>query len=327
MTAKKIRREKSGKWKECRVTNSLIIQIVILLIVIVLSIYLILVKPGEDLIQEVIPEVMLSEEMSENVDETIVSYLELYIGVLNINIKNKTIEKLGGHYIWIANVSTISRNRLVNFEIHVGLDEEKNPKVEKILEWIEMPEEPRTLISIPGKISCSYGEKILIQIFIDPYDPWSREYNELIEQFEDKFKGDIDVAYRLVRTYSMDSWTEDIANTFKYLKCVAKIRSDDLEKFRATKNCIYQKYEEKNQTLNETAVIECALLSEIDKEELKNCTEEEALKLIAIDETFAATYLGAPSTPTIVIDCRYKTWPTFINRGMCYLYPELDSCQ
>jgi hypothetical protein len=83
----------------------------------------------------------------------------------------------------------------------------------------------------------------------------------------------------------------------------------------------------KNTTLNENEILECVQGTGISTTAVQMCVENDGPKQLSEDETFGVTYLGEITTPMIVIDCRYRTWPIFAEVVMCHLYPELEECK
>ena len=64
------------------------------------------------------------------------------------------------------------------------------------------------------------------------------------------------------------------------------------------------------------------------KTEIQTCASGDAvLSDLATDQRFAETFLGTATTPMIVIDCRYSTYPLFAEYAYCYLYPDNKECK
>lgn len=254
---------------------------------------------------------------AEKVDGAIVDYITLYYGLINVTILDKSFED----GVWTVDISAISHYYPTQLRIELY---DSNLSVFSIVQRVPLRDKPVTVAEIPGKISCSSGGRTAIDIYIDPYDDWSRTYDNLIETFTARFGNSISPIWRIVRTRSMALSKQD-PNTIlalSYLECVK-----DSPLFMAIRKCIYAKYEAKGAVLTETELVECLQGTGTDVEAVQNCAESEGLKELGVDESFGATYLGEITTPMIVIDCRYRTWPTFIDRVMCHLYPELDECK
>jgi hypothetical protein len=254
---------------------------------------------------------------TEKVDSAIARYITLYYGLLNVTVLDKHFED----GIWTANVSAVSRDYLAQLEVKLY---DSNLSVFQIVEKIPRREKPATIYEIPGKVSCSQEGKIAVDVYIDPYDYWSRKYDTQIESFLTRFQQRISPIWRIVRTQSM-SLSKNEPNTLLALNYLECTKNSPL--FLAVRKCIYSKYEMKNTTLNENEILECVQGTGISTTAVQMCVENDGPKQLSEDETFGVTYLGEITTPMIVIDCRYRTWPIFAEVVMCHLYPELEECK
>jgi len=259
------------------------------------------------------------ESTNENaaVDEAVRSYVELYLGLINVTVMNESLS----NGVWMLTVSAKSLDRMVFMDMRMY---DSNKSIFKIYESLTLPEKPATIIDIPGKIGCSVGEKITVDIYIDPYDPWTQKYDSLIEGYIAKFGQLIRPNYRLVPTISYEAFKEvnnDAIYAFRYMACAKEETG-----FSALKKCIYEENANKSRNLNESEVKDCVSKAGLDVNKTEACTQEEAIRLLSTDQTFADSYLTQPTTPSIVIDCKYKTFPLFIDRVMCYLYPKMTGC-
>lgn len=296
-------------------------------IVLVVSVFVIGVVVGYILHTYLLLSKLSSNRISENerIDTAIKDYIRLYLGLINVSVNNKTFDS--DENIWTADVSAISATRKVNLEVFIY---DSNLSIKKIVEKIPLPEKPVTIIEIPKKISCSFENKTAIDIYIDPYDKWSRNYDNLIEEFLNRFNKSISPIWRIVQTSSYRLRQENSNTTFAllYFECVKNKRI-----FPAFKKCVYDKYEAEKVVLGEKEIEYCLnesgknILTKTDIDEIKNCTQVQGYRELSVDESFGNTYLEEITTPMIVIDCKYKTWPTFIDKVMCYLYPQLDECK
>ena len=252
------------------------------------------------------PNLKEKTSQSEEIEKFVKKYVNLYIGLINVSVEN--VEKYGDGYK--ATINATSYSGPVSLELYLH----ENLTVYKLAQILQLPEKPRTIIEIPYRISCS-SDKIAIDIYIDPYDKWSRRYDNLIQDFIDKYN--VSEIWRIIRTDTHNFEGKDAENAFlllKYFECMK-----DKESFKMFRKCIYEKIDEiekDGRALNESEIIEC-----LDPNvKIEKCLEENSLRLLSADESFALTYLQTPSTPMIVIDCKYKTWPTFIENVYCYLY-------
>jgi hypothetical protein len=239
---------------------------------------------------------------SSEIEKSIERYVNLYIGLINISVER--IEKIDGGYKAIVNATSYSGPVVLELYLYDNLS------VYKIAQIIQPPEKPKTIIEIPYKVSCS-KERTAIDIYIDPYDQWSRKYDSLIQDFLDKHN--VSEVWRIVRTESYSFNGKDAENAFlllKYFECEKGEKN-----FKSFRKCVYEKIDKKGGVLNESEIKEC-LSDGVPNE----CLKDGAVQQLKIDESFALTYLQSPSTPMIVIDCKYKTWPTFIENVYSYLY-------
>jgi hypothetical protein len=246
------------------------------------------------------------EVIPAEVENYVKKYINLYIGLINISVEK--VEKYDGGYR--ATVNAVSASGLVSLELYLY----ENLTPYKMTQIIQLPEKPKTIIEIPYKISCS-KEKIAIDIYIDPYDPWSRKYDDLIQNFIDN--RNVSEIWRIIATQSYKFEGKDSENAFlllKYFECMK-----GKENFKEFRKCIYNKIDELKQseskTINESEIMEC-----IGNVDVKKCLDEDSIRELRVDESFALTYLQTPTTPMIVMDCKYKTWPTFVENVYCYLY-------
>ena len=258
------------------------------------------------------------EEVSDYIDEKFVSYCELYLGLTNVSVKNKTLKD----GVWTADVRAVERYGPIKMDM---LMYDSNKSIFKIYESITPPSKPITIMET-GKGSCSFEGLTTADIYIDPYDRWTIAYDDLIINFTKTFSKSLRVQYRLLPTYSVDAMKEagnDARHAFLYFSC---IKND--EKFDAARKCVYDKYQEKEDFLNESEIQNSVVEAGFDLADVKNCAGgSDALTELSIDERFGGTYLPEPITPSVVIDCKYRTFPTFANRVFCYLYPLNSACQ
>ena len=259
------------------------------------------------------------EQIESEVDEKLIAYTELYLGLTNVTVKSKTLKD----GVWTANIGATERFGQINMDI---LMYASNFSVFKIYESITPPDRPATVMDIPGKVSCSFGGLITADIYIDPYDRWSRIYDPFITNFTKTFENTVRPQYRIIPTYSFEAMKEagnEALHAFRYLACAKK----DQNAFLSLKSCIYEKYADTNQFLNESEVKKCAESAGLNVPEVESCSVEGAITELSIDQRFGETFLPEPITPSIVIDCKYRTFPSFIDRVFCYLYPGDAACK
>jgi hypothetical protein len=257
-------------------------------------------------------------ERQDAVDETLKGYVELYMGFVNVTVLNKSLSQ----GVWMATVSARTLDRIIFMDMWMH---DSNKSVFKIYESITPPSRPATIIDIPGKISCSTGNKKTVDIYIDPYDPWSQRYDYLIENFTAKFSSEVKPSYRLIPTSSFEAFKSadtDAVYAFRYMEC-----AKETAEFSSLKKCIYETNAAKGGGfLNESEVQGCVSKAGLNVTSIENCSKEQALQLLAVDERFAESYLEQLTTPSVVVDCKYRTFPLFIDRVICYLYPMMKGC-
>jgi hypothetical protein len=259
------------------------------------------------------------EQSNDIVNQKIMRYIELYLGFVNVTVTNKTLT----NDVWTVSVLAQAPDGIVSLDAQMNANDFS---IIKIYQSINLPTKPNTIIFL-DKSGCSVEDLITADIYIDPYDPWSRKYDTLISGFLSAHGGNLRMTYRIVPTYSYDEINND-ANSdavyaLRYLEC-----AKDTPYFNQLKQCIYGKYAETQEFLPEADVIACAGNAGMDTVDASSCANgDKALSELSVDERFAETFLGSPTTPAMVFDCRYETFPLFVDGAFCYLYPNLDSCK
>jgi hypothetical protein len=196
----------------------------------------------------------------------------------------------------------------------------------KMYQSINLPTKPNTIVFL-DKSGCSVGDQITTDVYIDPYDPWTRKYDSLISGFLSRFGDRLRVTYRIVPTYSYDAIKNDAKSdavyAMRYLEC-----AKGTQYFDSLKQCVYDKYSETQTFLPELEMIACAGKAGMNTTDAVYCANgDKALSELSIDERFAETFLGSPTTPAMVFDCRYETFPLFVDGAFCYLYPNTAACK
>jgi len=260
------------------------------------------------------------ESMSAVVDNRVISYVSLYHGIVNVTINSKTLESS----TWKVNLNGYASDGIVNLDVDVNA---KDFSIMKITQTLNMPSKPNTINFLDKAAGCSVGDAVTVDVYIDPYDPWSIKYDAIMNNFTQKFGGSAFISYRILSTYSYKYISEDPASyaytALKYYQC-----AKEEAYFQQFKNCVIQKYGEDKEFLNETELISCVKQSGGDEGEIKSCTDGSAvLSGLATDQRFAETFLGTATTPMMVMDCRYSTYPLFADYAFCYLYPDKEQCE
>lgn len=291
-----------------------IVMAVVLILVGVVIGYLVqgLVRPVEQL-----PTGDTAKPVNANkLESTLADYLTLYYGLVNISILNKQFND----GIWTVDLFALSLEGLSQFQVKIS---DSNLTVTSFYQKIPLRKTPSTLEEIPKKISCSQDDKVAVDIYIDPYDGWSARYDTYMQQFLTRFNSSVSPIWRIVPTQSLRlaNQGDNVDVALFYFECTKN--SPDFSLFRV---CFYEKYTEKNAVLNETEITDCLKLTSMNVSEVTDCTGEKASKALSEDESFGLSYLGTLETPTVIVDCRYKTWPLFVDKVVCYLYPDLKEC-
>ena len=256
---------------------------------------------------------------SDLVDQKASKYIQLYLGFVNITVTNKTLDDDE----WIVNVLAHAPDGLVALDLTMNATDFS---ITRISQSINMPTRPNTIKFLNKDVGCSIGDIVTTDVYIDPYDPWSIRYDSAIKGFLAKFSDSVRVSYRIVATYSFDSLKDPNGNAIhaiRYLEC-----AKDTQYFEQIKTCIYAKYNQTKTFLTENETLACVSAAGMDATKAHDCANgQEAINAISIDERFASTFLGSPTTPAMVFDCRYETYPLFADYAFCYLYPNVAACK
>jgi uncharacterized membrane protein len=258
------------------------------------------------------------EQGNDIVDQKVAKYIGIYLGFVNVTVTNKTL----ANDVWTVSLLATAPDGLVSLDVWMSANDFS---IMKIYQSIDLPAKPNTIIFL-DKGGCSVGDLITTDVYMDPYDPWTRRYDPIVGEFLSKHGSELRVTYRIVPTYSYDAIRGDAKSdavyAMRYLAC-----AKDTPYFNQLKQCVYDKYTETQTFLPEPDVIACAGKAGMDTTEAAHCANgDKALNELSIDERFAETFLGSPTTPAMVFDCRYETFPLFVDGAFCYLYPKLDGC-
>ncbi|MEM3369496.1 MAG: hypothetical protein QXE90_01425, partial [Candidatus Micrarchaeia archaeon] len=190
-----------------------------------------------------------------------------------------------------------------------------------------IPSEPSTIRKTGKEIGCSVGDKKTVDVYIDPYDPWSIKYDSEIKKFIQAFNENIRVSYRILSTYTYKYISEN-ANSSAYTALLYYECAKDKDYFNEFKSCVINKYNEKKEFLSEDELLMCIQQNGGDIDFIKKCVNEDYPKgELRTDERFAETFIGTPTTPMIVVDCMYVIYPAYITNAYCYLYPKIEQCK
>ncbi|MEM4134088.1 MAG: hypothetical protein QXO35_03680 [Candidatus Micrarchaeia archaeon] len=260
------------------------------------------------------------EGPSAIIDNRAIRFLNLYYGIVNITINNKTLE----NGVWKLNINGYSTDGIVNIDLWMNANDFT---INKVSQNLVIPSEPSTIRKTGKEIGCSVGDKKTVDIYIDPYDPWSIKYDSEIKKFIQTFNEDIRLNYRILSTYTYKYISEN-ANSPAYTALLYYECAKDKDYFNEFKSCVINRYNEKKDFLSEDELLMCIQQNGGDIDVIKKCVNDDYPKgELRTDERFAETFIGKPTTPMIVVDCMYIIYPAYINNAYCYLYPKLEQCK
>jgi len=253
------------------------------------------------------------------VDQKMTRFIELYLGFVNVSITNKTLSDK----VWTVSALAHAPDGLVSLDMRMDAE---TFSVLGISQSITVPTKPNTIVFLNKDVGCSVGDVITADIYIDPYDPWTIKYDSVFNSFLARFGGKVRAAYRIVPTYSFDDMrnaNSTAVYALRYLEC-----AKDTPYFQAVKQCIFSRYNQTQTFLTENDTLSCVSNAGMDAKAAFDCANgDQAISALSVDERFAETFLGSPTTPAVVFDCRYKTYPLFMENAFCYLYPKMDACK
>ncbi|MCS7109486.1 MAG: hypothetical protein NZ903_01675 [Candidatus Micrarchaeota archaeon] len=265
-------------------------------------------------------KVPFGNEETPIVDKKIIKFLNLYYGLINITINNKTFE----NGVWKVNVNAYTFDGIGNYDVYVNANDFT---ITKVSQNLVIPSKPSTIRETGKTQGCSVGDRKTVDVYIDPYDPWSIKYDQEIEGFISKFENYIRLNYRIVPTYSYDSIIRD-TNSKAYDALLYYQCAKGEEYFKAFKSCVISKYNEKKDYLSKDELGECVISVGGNIAKIENCTQQTYPRgELSTDQRFAETFLGAATTPIFVVDCKYIIYPLYIENAFCYLYPEIKECK
>ncbi|MCX8202494.1 MAG: hypothetical protein N3G74_01670 [Candidatus Micrarchaeota archaeon] len=265
-------------------------------------------------------KIPFGEENSSIVDSKIVKFLNLYYGMINITVNNKTLE----NGVWKININGYTSDGIVNFDIQMNANDFT---ITKISQNLVIPSKPTTIREIGREIGCSVGGKKTVDIYIDPYDPWSIRYDGEIDNFLSKFSDSIRPTYRILSTYTYKYVYQD-PNSNAYLALLYYECTKNEDYFKTFKSCVISKYGEKKDFLTDAELKECVRQSNGKVENIEKCVADSyPMGELRTDQRFAETFIGTATTPMYVVDCKYVIYPLYMENAFCYLYPEIEKCK
>lgn len=177
---------------------------------------------------------------------------------------------------------------------------------------------------LAGKINCSNGSLVRAMEFSDPYCPSCILADEKIDEFRRKFNSSLDFEYHLLPSTMQameNSYGREDVNRFAYyIICTQK--QGLLDQF---KPCATAKYRAKGveAPLSKDELDSC-LPSSLNSTQFNACLPS-AYSEVAFDKSLAQTY-GVTETPVLLLDCKYRVLPEFLEHGFCYTHPWAPGC-
>lgn len=190
------------------------------------------------------------------------------------------------------------------------------------------------VVKLTGKLNCS-EDKIMVMEFFDLYcDPCIDAQGKML-QFRNKFNESIEYEYKFLLTHSLDLapkyGLENVSKGLEYFVCVRNTASEGM--FEEFKECAIEAYSKHKETPLEPAELDACILWKSNRSELDECLRTAYIDLNR-DRLLAETYsiVGTNEhppmgTPTIVVDCQYKTSVDYAEKALCYAHPELKECK
>jgi len=259
-------------------------------------------------------------QLKAGAEAEITKFARLYLGFTNVSVEGKEFKN--GE--WRFNVSAKGLSAFENFEIRT--DENLNLSSFQVLGKISVPSKPPTYQEL-YTLNCK-DNKSVIDLFVDPYDPWTQRYFDMTNALADKFSESAIKRFHVVNPYTskLEGYKWAVIAS-QYLEC-AKKDSDIV--FINTTICIFNKLNENNNTiLNETELDICISSAGLamDNESLRKCLDNESVQLLTQDGEYTLKQLGDISTSYVLIDCKYETFSMYMDVVMCHLYPDYPACK
>lgn len=271
---------------------------------------------------------LTQEEVSGNVE----NYFIEDWGFWGVNVTG-TVYRDG---VWISNVTYSSEKGERATQVIVYDDNISN-KYEVI--WMnKLLPQPIGVYTIPGKTPCQQGETVTVMVFTEPYCEACRKNEKMLDEFAEKFAGEVSLEYRIVQSESsyiakqMSGGDVALENELlskfrladKYLACS---RGDP--GFTKLKNCVVNAYQEHlNEPVSDYEIESCIDYAQMQNaSSIDECVKQRGDSVLYEDKAMAETYLQPLVIPRAVIDCRIRTNLMTLEHGLCKNYPLLNGCK
>jgi len=258
--------------------------------------------------------------LAAGAEKQISTFARLYLGLTNVSIKGEEWK----NNEWIFNMSASGSSAFGNFEIRT--DRNLTLSSFRVFGKINVPKTPPTYQELYG-LNCK-SDKSVIDVYVDPYDPWTRKYFDTINNISDKFSDSAAEKFHVVNPYTskLEGYKWAVVAS-KYLVCAKK---DSDTTFIKTTKCIFNRLNENNNTiLNETELDTCISSTELkmSNESFRTCLDNESIQLLTQDGEYTQAQMGDISTTYIVINCKYETFPMYMDVVLCHVEPDMPACK
>jgi len=255
---------------------------------------------------------------SPEFDESkVTKFVRLYLGLVNVSVENKEWK----NEEWVINVSAKGFAGMDRFELR----SDANLSSFKAFGIVNVPEAPPTYEELFG-LGCQ-SNKSRIDVYVDPYDPWTYANFDRINEISDRFSESAVEKFHVVNPYTskLEGYALAVISS-KYLACAKK---DSDSSFIKTAKCIFESTNKTKMVLNETELDGCIASAglSMDNESFKTCLGNESIQLLTDDGNYELSQLGEITTSYVVIDCKYSTYPAYMDVVMCHVYPDMPACK
>lgn len=191
--------------------------------------------------------------------------------------------------------------------------------------------------------SCAQPDLVTVDLFEDPYSPNTVKFKQETWGARKQFDKNVAFNYIYLPTTS-DALPPQLKENAEYL-AEALVCSVDLRKFNELEELFFTRYCDRNDNnaLEGNELANCSgetAIPPLTREEVDKLLQETGIKPEIFDicrKTRVIDYTVGfeqkislflvTSTPTAVINCKYKTHPKFLPEVICYEKPDLEGCK
>jgi hypothetical protein len=193
------------------------------------------------------------------------------------------------------------------------------------------------------KTSCNKEDVVTVDLFEDPYSPNTIKFKQSTWEARQRFDQNVAFNYNYLPTTS-DQFPFTLRDNAQYL-ADGLICAADTGNFNSFEVNFYTEYCDlnDNNTLDAGEIEQCGaagaasiplgvdalnvLLAESGiSPEFFNICQKTRVKDYRVSSTNKAQLFLVGSTPSAVVDCRYKTHPRFLPAVICFSKPDLPGC-